>query len=738
MSAQDAAKAAALIGRVVAGKYSLEALIGTGAMGTVFRAKQVALEKAVAIKILHGSLRSDPSFVERFHREAKAASSLDHPNSVGILDYGESDELLYIAMEFLDGRDLFDVLAHDAPLPRERIIDLMRQTLAAVAAAHELNIVHRDLKPENIMVLRRRNDDGDWSDVVKVCDFGVAKMSDRSTTLKPLHGDENAATETPSTSQAAHPQRHLSMQGALIGTPEYMSPEQAKGEPLDLRSDLYAMGVILYQLLTGKVPFEGATALEVALKHITIDPTPPSELVGDVDSILEAVCLKAMQKVRSERYQTARQFRNALRSAMHGLPLSTDWADATGVFPSLPPSFMTPPPAGADSRLPPSVRFPSVRSPGAIAVASQATALGHSGGASASGVSELAVSSVPSAARAVEKTGGVSLAPLAPLPADLMYFASDLPSVRLATGAQREAALVAEHAGESVTDVDADRVVAPASVASTSPASVARTSERPVASDAPAAEREVQARTATTPAVGAQDPRPRAPGARSTPLSTSTDSRRSVAPPKRAGTALYFLAPAVFAAAGTVWVVTNGKPASLLDDTADVASARPKSNALVTPDSSYGSAASGSATASTGGLRVGAVDGGAQVRPSPSISVTARTTAPSIPAPSTQPTSPSLSYGWPRATAQPTNRPTPTPSPGVGPSGTGPSGNAPVAPRDHALDPSLGFPAPPLAPGPGDVPPGLGAPKPPTPGASTATPAPSLPPLQGVDHNFPL
>ncbi|HEY6462756.1 MAG TPA: protein kinase, partial [Polyangiaceae bacterium] len=251
-------RTAALLGRVVAGKFRIESFVGGGAMGAVYRARQVALDKDVAIKILHGEHTGDETYALRFQREARAASRLDHPNSVRVLDFGrEPDGLLYIAMEFLDGRDLFHVIRQDWPLPVVRTADVLGQALAALAVAHDMGIVHRDLKPENIMMLTGTDDEGRPRDVVKVCDFGIAKFTEAR---------ETAAGQK------------LTSQGIVVGTPEYMSPEQGKGEALDARSDLYAMGVILYQMLTGRVPFEAETAVGVVLKHVTEEATAPRAL----------------------------------------------------------------------------------------------------------------------------------------------------------------------------------------------------------------------------------------------------------------------------------------------------------------------------------------------------------------------------------------------------------------------------------------------------------------------------
>lgn len=317
---------ASLVGRTIAAKFLVVELLGSGAMGDVYRARHLKLDREVALKVLNPSLRHDESFAARFHREARAASRLDHPNCVAVLDYGEDEEgLLYIAMELLKGPDLFEVIHKEWPLPRARVIEIMRQTLAGVAKAHESGIVHRDLKPENIMILRRTNDDGEEIDWIKVCDFGIAKMND-------------ADNDDPS-------ERRLSVKGHLMGTPEYMSPEQARGDTLDVRSDIYALGVVLYQMLVGRVPFEGPTPLDVAVKHLNNEPVPPRERLRDVDPVLEVICLTAMSKDRSQRYQTAREMRAVLRAAQEGRPLSSVAPDATGAYPSLPPVYTPPPPS---------------------------------------------------------------------------------------------------------------------------------------------------------------------------------------------------------------------------------------------------------------------------------------------------------------------------------------------------------------------------------------------------------
>jgi serine/threonine-protein kinase len=289
---------ATLLGRTIAGKFAIESYLGGGAMGAVYKAKQLALDKTIAIKVMHREMAKDEKFVARFKREAKAASKLDHPNSLRMIDFGEEpDGLLYLAMEYLDGKDLFAIIKESWPLTNERIVGIMIQALAALAVAHDQGIVHRDLKPENIMIQTGTDDEGTSRDVVKVCDFGIAKFTERI---------DKKATDS----------ARLSTKGLVVGTPEYMSPEQGRGEPLDARSDLYSMGVILFQLLTRKVPFDAESAIGIVLKHVTEDPPAPSTLYAAVNPKLEAVCLKALLKRREDRYQNAREMRADLKLAI--------------------------------------------------------------------------------------------------------------------------------------------------------------------------------------------------------------------------------------------------------------------------------------------------------------------------------------------------------------------------------------------------------------------------------------
>jgi serine/threonine-protein kinase len=346
----------ALIGRRIAGKFVVEKHLGGGSMGAVYRARDDTLERRVALKVMHPSVAVDPTFVTRFHREARAASRLDHPSSVRVIEFGEEpDGLLYMAMEYLEGRDLYKVIHEDWPLSEERIADIMMKALAAIAVAHEMGVIHRDLKPENIMILDRKDDDG--RDLVKVCDFGIAKITER---------DESSPNAPPKTAGTK-----LTTAGLVVGTPEYMSPEQARGEKLDPRSDLYSMGVILYQLLTGRVPFLGDSALATVLKHISDPPEPPRTIYPGVHRGLEAVCMRALEKEREARFQTAREMRAAIKAVMEGKPLPEVGAS--------PPSKSGDPPASSDA--PPAGGEPAaLANPAAEAEAAKGTPPGTARG----------------------------------------------------------------------------------------------------------------------------------------------------------------------------------------------------------------------------------------------------------------------------------------------------------------------------------------------------------------------
>ena len=274
------------MGVVLPGGYVLQECIGGGGMGLVYRAEQSALGRSVAVKIVHSYLLSDESVAARFINEARLASRLNHPNSVAVIDFGCTDEgLLYLVMEHLRGRDLARVLAEDGLLSFERVIDILRQLLDVLTEAHQLDIVHLDLKPDNIILEPTRR----GGDFVKVVDFGLARMLAGST-----------GTSGPSKT--------------IAGTPDYMSPEQCRGEGPDARSDLYSVGVILFLLLTGKLPFEAPAPTQVLLNHLSAAPSDPRVVRperGIPDGLVE-VLMRALEKSPHARFQSAIEFSEAL------------------------------------------------------------------------------------------------------------------------------------------------------------------------------------------------------------------------------------------------------------------------------------------------------------------------------------------------------------------------------------------------------------------------------------------
>ncbi|HEX9415951.1 MAG TPA: Stk1 family PASTA domain-containing Ser/Thr kinase [Gaiellaceae bacterium] len=281
-----------LIDTLFDGRYRIVRKLGTGGMAAVYLAEDQELGRRVAIKILDERHASDEQFVERFRREAKNAAALSHPNIVSIYDRGEAEGTYYIAMEYLDGRTLKELLVRFGTPPVRIAVGYVRQILAGLAFAHKHGLVHRDIKPHNVLV--------DSGGHVKVTDFGIARSG---------------------TSQ-------MTEAGSIIGTAQYLSPEQARGAPVDQRSDIYSVGVLLYELLTGSVPFTGDTPVEIAMKHLSAVPQPPSKKRPDVGRGLDLAVVRALAKDPDERYQTAEEMDAELARIEQGLRVSDETADA--------------------------------------------------------------------------------------------------------------------------------------------------------------------------------------------------------------------------------------------------------------------------------------------------------------------------------------------------------------------------------------------------------------------------
>ncbi len=296
------------IGKTLPGGHRILDLISVGGMGRVYRAEQSVLGRTVAVKIIHPHLLSDDNSALRFLTEARAASQLNHPNSVSVFDFGRTEDgQPYLVMEFLRGKDLSRVAYEEGPLPFARIVDVLRQVLAALAEAHELGIVHRDLKPENVILEPMRR----GGDVVKVVDFGLAKLK--------------ADTQAP----------NVTSPGIVCGTPDYMAPEQGRGDPIDGRSDLYAVGVMMFQLLTGRLPFEAESPTQVVMMHLSLPVPDPRQVAPErtIPSTLSAVVFRALEKDANKRYQDASEFSEALRQALQLVELETP-AARNSVIPS--------------------------------------------------------------------------------------------------------------------------------------------------------------------------------------------------------------------------------------------------------------------------------------------------------------------------------------------------------------------------------------------------------------------
>src|SRR6266511_4232576 len=273
--------------RILADRYEVGPLLGAGGMAEVYEGHDRLLARRVAVKVLLAQYAHDPAFLARFRREAQAAASLSHPNIVAVYDTGSEGDIWFIVMEYIAGRTLRDVIKAEGPAHPARAAEICADVASALAGAHARGVIHRDVKPGNVMLTA----DGK----VKVMDFGIAR-----------------ASAVPSITQTA----------AVVGTVQYIAPEQAQGLEADARSDLYALGCCLYEMLTGQVPFTGPTPVAIAYRHVQDNPTPPRMLNPDVPVSLERVCLKAMAKRPQDRYQTAAEMQRDLERVRLGEPVT--------------------------------------------------------------------------------------------------------------------------------------------------------------------------------------------------------------------------------------------------------------------------------------------------------------------------------------------------------------------------------------------------------------------------------
>ena len=284
-AAAQAEKTDPLIGVLVDGKYELERRLGSGGMGTVYVARNKITDEQVAVKILNPDTDDDASMPERFKQEAEVATTIRHPNLVPVNDFGRTDDgLLYMVMEYVAGASLREVISKEKQLQPERVVNFGCQICSAISVVHDAEIVHRDLKPENVVI-----ETIDERETARVLDFGIAKLLDRA---------------------------GLTRVGFVLGTPEYMSPEQARAQPLDHRSDIYSLGIILYELLSGQVPFSGPKPRKILIRHAIELPRPISELRSDLPEALARVCMRALEKSPDKRQQTATELAEELRASI--------------------------------------------------------------------------------------------------------------------------------------------------------------------------------------------------------------------------------------------------------------------------------------------------------------------------------------------------------------------------------------------------------------------------------------
>jgi eukaryotic-like serine/threonine-protein kinase len=331
------------VGKVIDGRYEIQARIGEGGMGVVYKARQTSIDRIIAIKMLNAQMAGDPTWVQRFYNEAKACSRLQHPNTIRMFDFGQTnDGRLFMSMEFLDGMSLREALAK-GPLAPQRVVKILIQCCASLAEAHSIGIIHRDIKPDNVFLLNMAGS----PDFVKLLDFSVAKL---------LEGD-----------------RMKTQAGVVFGTPQYMSPEQGRGLPLDARSDLYALGILAFEMLTGNVPFNDENPMSVIQMHLhaAIPPLPQT-----IPYSVQQIVRRALEKEPARRYQSSGEmmqhcqqvFAEVTQGGMSigagGMPKTMIASGPIPGQPGAPPPGMAPPGMGLPGMSPPGMSPPGMGPPG--------------------------------------------------------------------------------------------------------------------------------------------------------------------------------------------------------------------------------------------------------------------------------------------------------------------------------------------------------------------------------------